>query len=76
MSQASPLEGPQRRLSADEVEQETRRLLALCAEKGVEAVLAEARASPELLEALTDACFRSGLTAAGQYLHYLANPYD
>jgi hypothetical protein len=63
-------------LAPVEVEREAQRLLAVCTEKGVEAVLAEACARLEVLAALADACFRAGLTPAGQYLDYLACPYD
>jgi cytosine/adenosine deaminase-related metal-dependent hydrolase len=70
------LDGPQRRLSAEEIEHETQRLLAVCAEQGVEAVVAEVATCRELLRSLAEACHRVGLTSAAQYLHYLENPYD
>ena len=76
MNLGFPFASPERHLSPGEVEQETRRLLALCTEKGVEAVVAEACACRDLLEAVADACFRSGLTSAAQYLSYSALPYD
>jgi hypothetical protein len=60
----------------EEVAREAERLRAVCAERGVEAALAEACACPKLLEALAEACHRSGLVAAGQYLTYLTIPYD
>ncbi len=69
-------EGPQRCLSAEEVARETERLLAVCAEKGVGEVVGDACTCPELLEALAVACHRGGLSSAGQYLTYLARPYD
>jgi hypothetical protein len=73
---AVPFDEPQRRLSPEEVEQETRRLLAVCAAQGVAAVAAEAVTCPELLRSLAEACYLSGLREAGQYLHYLEHPYD
>lgn len=69
------LDGPQRRLSPAEIAKETRRLLAVCADEGVSAVLPEVCTCRELLSSLAAACFRSGLTSAGQYLDYLASPF-
>jgi hypothetical protein len=63
-------------LSAAELERETARLLAVCVERGVEAVVSEVVACPALLRALADACFRNGLTEQGQYLAYLESPFD
>jgi hypothetical protein len=74
--QADWLNGPGRSLSPAEIDRETERLLAVCAEKGVEAVLPEVARCRELLVSLAEACHRSGLTRAGQYLDYLETPYD
>src|SRR4051794_41082214 len=65
------LNGPQRVLSDEAVQSSIERLLAVCKEKGVEAVLPEVCTCRELLLALADACHQLGLTSAGQYLHYL-----
>jgi hypothetical protein len=70
------LGGPQRSLPPAEVERETRRLLAVIAAKGVEAVLLDVCTCRELLLSLAEACHQSGLTSAGQYLTYLANPWE
>ncbi len=70
------VDGPQRSLCAEEIDQQTRRLLAVCASQGVEAVVGEAAASRELLLSLADACHQAGLTEAAQYLFYLDQPYD
>jgi hypothetical protein len=70
------LNGPQRRLSATEIEKETRKLLAICAAKGVEAVLVQVCTCRELLLSLAEACFEQGLTSAGQYLSYLSSPWE
>jgi hypothetical protein len=70
------LYGPQRTLSPDEVRAEVQRLLAICGAKGVQAIAQEACACRELLEALAEACHSHGMAAAGQYLDYLASPYD
>src|SRR5262249_12714129 len=67
---------PQRHLSPEEIERETARLLALCAERGVEAVLPDVATCRALLESLADACRKAGLIAAAQYLEYLDCPYD
>jgi hypothetical protein len=69
------LTGPQREMSAAQVEQETERLLSICTEEGVEAVLAEVCTCRELLESLAQACHKAGMTQAGQYLSYLATPW-
>jgi hypothetical protein len=77
---AQPLDtrpdGPQRQLSPEEIQTAVHRLLGVCAEQGVGAVLPEVCTCRELLVALADACHRSGMTATGQYLDYLSNPYD
>jgi hypothetical protein len=70
------LSGPQRVLPPERVQSAVERLLALSAEKGVEAVLEEVCTCRELLLALAEACHGAGLTSAGQYLDYLSNPYD
>jgi hypothetical protein len=70
------LDGPQRSLSAQEIEQHTRRLLEVCASQGVEAVIGEVATSRELLLSLADACHQAGLIEAAQYLFYLDQPYD
>jgi hypothetical protein len=67
---------PRRRLSPAEVERETARLLRACARAGVEAVVPDVTAHPELLGPLAVACFRAGLVPAAQYLRYLELPYD
>lgn len=78
--QASPvrlwdlLTGPQRKLSPEEIQSEVQRLLVICAEQRIGAILHEVCTCRELLEALAIACHRSGLTSAGQYLTYLATP--
>ncbi len=69
------LTGVQRILSPEEIQSEVRRLQAICAEKGVGAVLTEVCTCRELLESLADACHESGLTSAGQYLTDLATPW-
>jgi hypothetical protein len=69
------LNAPQRCLSPDEIERETRRLLAVCAAKGVEAVVPEVATCRSLLLSLAAACHTAGLTSAGQYLDYLSLPY-
>src|SRR5262245_24696166 len=70
------LDGPQHCLTPEEKEQEVRRLLEVCAEKGVGAVLADGGLRKDLLGPLAEACFRHGLNSAGQYLAYLECPYD
>jgi len=70
------LNGPQRVLSPEEVKRETARLLGVCAERGVKAVLAEVATSRELLLSLADACHKAGLISAAQYLLYLDGPMD
>jgi hypothetical protein len=70
------LAGPQRSLPATEVERETRRLLAVVAAQGVEAVLLEVCTCRALLLSLAEACHHSGLRSAGQYLTYLASPWE
>jgi hypothetical protein len=70
------LDGAQQELSPAEIQTAVQRLLLVCAEQGVSAVLREACACRALLLALASACHRSGMTSAGQYLYYLANPYD
>jgi hypothetical protein len=67
---------PQRHLSSGEIAWETARLLGVCREQGVEAVLSDVATCPELLRALADACRKAGLIAAAQYLDYLDHPYD
>jgi hypothetical protein len=69
-------DGPQRQLTPEEIQAAVQRLMVVCAKQGVHAVLSEACTCGALLEALADACHRSGMTAAGQYLDYLSNPYD
>jgi hypothetical protein len=63
-------------VSPAELEREAARLLEICVERGLEAVLPEVADSPALLRALADACFRRGLIEEGQYLTYLESPYD
>jgi hypothetical protein len=70
------LDGSQRQLSPEEIQRAVQRLLVVCAEQGVRAVLPEVCTCRELLLALADACHRSGMATAGQYLDYLSNPYD
>jgi hypothetical protein len=70
------LDGPQRKLSSDEIKSEVQRLLKVCAEKDVKAIVQEACTCRELLKALADACHRNGMTSAGQYLDYLMAPWD
>src|SRR5262245_6784015 len=67
---------PQPPRSAAEIEQETARLLAVCAERGVAAVLPDVGTCPELLRPLADACHSAGLIEAAQYLLYLEFPLD
>jgi hypothetical protein len=67
---------PPRRLSPEEVERETQRLLAVCAAEGVGAAAADAVVCRELLRSLADACFARNMVEAGQYLNYLEMPYD
>jgi hypothetical protein len=59
-----------------ELEREARRLLELCAEKGLTAVLPELGERRDLQRALAGECYRVGMLEEGQYLDYLANPYD
>jgi hypothetical protein len=59
-----------------ELEREAARLLEVCVERGLEAVLPEVADRPALRRALADACFRRGLTEEGQYLTYLDSPFD
>jgi hypothetical protein len=68
--------GPQRPLSPSEVEEETARLLAVCAEKGVMAGVPDVATCRPLLTSLAQACHDCGLTEAGHYLNYLEFPYD
>jgi hypothetical protein len=70
------LDGPQCRLTPNEKDREVRRLLEVCADRGVRAVLADPGLRKDLLGPLADACFRRGLNSAGQYLAYLECPYD
>jgi hypothetical protein len=63
-------------LSPEQLETETLRLLAICARDGVRAVVAEACARLDLLDALADACHRAGLVSEAQYLDYLRFPHD
>jgi len=58
------------------VNHEIVRLLNACAEHGVESVVSDVIACPELMTALAVACKRVGLIAAAQYLDYLILPYD
>jgi hypothetical protein len=67
---------PHRHLSPAEVERETARLLRVCTRSGVEAVIPDVTAHPELLGPLAVACVRAGLVLAAQYLRYLELPYD
>jgi hypothetical protein len=69
------LDGPQRELSSEEIDMAVERLLPVCAEQGVKAVLREVCTCRGLLLALADACHKRGLRSAGQYLDYLATPY-
>ena len=62
--------------SPHQIENETKRLLAVCAERGVEAIVTEVASCYPLLIALAEACNRGGLISAGQYLDYLATPYQ
>lgn len=66
----------QRMLTPEEVEYETQRLLPVCARDGVAAVVKEVVSCRDLLLSLANACHRTNLTEAGQYLNYLACPYD
>jgi hypothetical protein len=69
------LDGPQRELSAEEIDMAVERLLPVCARQGVRAVLEEVCTCRGLLLALADACHKCGMRPAGQYLDYLATPY-
>ena len=66
--------GPQRVLSAADLEAEAARLLAVVAAEGVKAVLPDVCTCRELLVRLAEDCHAAGHTAAGQYLDYLADP--
>jgi hypothetical protein len=70
------LNGPQRKLTSQEIDIETERLLTICAEQGVSKIVAEVATCRDLLLSLARACHQSNLTAAFQYLNYLASPYD
>jgi hypothetical protein len=72
---AELLRGPQRCLPSGEIEQQTRRLLAVVIEQGVMAVVPEVCTCRALLLSLAAACHQARLTSAGQYLDYLATPY-
>jgi hypothetical protein len=65
---------PLRALSADEIQCEVRRLMAICVQHGVGAVAPQVRDCAELLEALALACKKEGLALAGEYLLHLARP--
>jgi hypothetical protein len=67
---------PQRSLSAEEVVRETERLLAVCREEGVAAVVPEVATCRPLLLSLADACMKAGLISEGHYLLYLDCPCD
>jgi hypothetical protein len=71
LTSADPL-----RLSPDEIERETQRLLGVYAREGVAAIDWNAFTSRELLRSVADACHRAGLREAAQYLSYLDLPYD
>jgi hypothetical protein len=66
----------ERKLSPGQIQSEVERLLAVCAKKGVNAVVPEVSTCRDLLEALAEACHKQGMKSAGQYLDYLTNPYD
>src|SRR5437764_15443220 len=68
------MNGPQRELTANQIATETIRLVKVCAERGVGAVLRDVCTCRALLRSLAEACHTAGLTAAGQYLDYLALP--
>lgn len=61
----------QRTTASARIEQATKRLLAICVEQGVEAVVAEAMTSRELLFSLAEACHRAGMTDTAHYLLHL-----
>jgi len=67
---------PSESVSPADLEREAARLLAVCVERGLEAVPPEVADSTPLLRALADACFRRGLNEEGQYLTYLESPFD
>jgi hypothetical protein len=69
------LHGSERKLSPDVIQSEVLRLVVVCAEIGVSAVVPKVCTCRELLERLAEACHKSGLTSAGQYLTYLATPW-
>ena len=67
---------PQRRLSPEEIERETRRLVQMCASGSLQLAADEASDCSELLKSLADACRRVGLIRAAEHFDYLIFPYD
>lgn len=59
---------PQSKLSAEEIHSEVQRLLAVCLQQGVGAVVPHLGGSRELLEALALECKKEGLPLAAEYL--------
>jgi hypothetical protein len=70
------LYGPQRKLTPQKIDTETERLLKMCADQGVSAVVPQVATCRDLLLSLAQACHRADLKSAFQYLNYLASPYE